>query len=66
MMPTISYDSNDVFLTLVPANLVGNLPQGASQNVVNVANALTAANVGTPSLAFQNLFNLSPANSHRR
>ena len=61
MMPTLSYDNNDVFLTLVPANLVGNLPQGASQNVVNVANALTAANVGTPSLAFQNLFNLSPA-----
>ena len=61
MMPTLSYDANDVFLTLVPANLAANLPQGASQNVVNVANALTAANVGTPSLAFQNLFNLSPS-----
>jgi CSLREA domain-containing protein len=59
-MPVVSYDANDVFLTLAPANLAANLPPGAPQNDVNVANAITSANTGTPSLAFQNLFQLSP------
>jgi len=59
--PTLSYGDNDVFLTLVPANLAGNLPAGAPQNDINLANAITAANTGTPPLAFQNLFQLSSA-----
>jgi autotransporter-associated beta strand protein/T5SS/PEP-CTERM-associated repeat protein len=61
MMPTLSYDAHDVFLTLVPGNLAANLPAGAPQNDVNLANAITAANTGTPPLAFQNLFQLSPS-----
>ena len=59
-MPVVSYDANDVFLTLAPASLAANLPPGAPQNDVNVANAITSANTGTPPLAFQNLFQLSP------
>jgi len=59
-MPVVSYDASDVFLTLVPASLAANLPPGAPQNDINAANAITAANTGTPPLAFQNLFQLSP------
>ena len=65
MMPVVSYDANDVYLTLAPTSLLPHLPPGAPQNVVNVANGITAANLatpvgGTPPLAFQNLFNLTP------
>lgn len=60
MVPAVSYDANDVFLTLGPADLASSLPPGAPRNVVAVANAITAANVGTPPLAFQNLFDLPP------
>ena len=58
MIPTLSYDANDVFLTLVPANLASHLPAGAPLNDIRLANAITAVNFGTPPLAFQNLFNL--------
>jgi outer membrane autotransporter protein len=60
MMPVVSYDANDVYLTLAPASLTAKLPPGTPQNDVSVANAITAANVGTPPLAFQNLFQLPP------
>jgi autotransporter-associated beta strand protein len=58
MAPTLSYDANDIFLTLVPANLASHLPAGAPLNDIRLANAITAVNFGTPPLAFQNLFNL--------
>jgi uncharacterized protein with beta-barrel porin domain len=58
--PVISQDANDLFLTLAPASLVSLLPSGAPRNVENIANAITAANVGTPPLAIQNLFSLAP------
>lgn len=58
MTPTLSYDADDVFLTLVPANLASHLPAGAPLNDIRLANAITAVNFGTPPLAFQNLFNL--------
>jgi uncharacterized protein with beta-barrel porin domain len=58
--PFISKDTNDLFLTLAPASLVSLLPSGAPRNVENIANAITAANVGTPPLAIQNLFSLAP------
>jgi len=38
--------------------LASRLPPGSSTNATNVANAIDAANSGTPPLAFQNLFNL--------
>jgi len=58
--PVISQDANDLFLTLAPASLVSLLPSGVPRNVENIANAITAANVGTPPLAIQNLFSLAP------
>lgn len=58
--PTIAYDSNQIFLVLAPANLASHLPVGSSKNLENVARSIDAANVGTPPLAFQNLFNLAP------
>lgn len=58
MAPTLGSDANDVFLTLTPADLPSHLPAGASQNAINLANAITSVNIGTPPLAFQNLFNL--------
>ena len=56
--PIVSYDTDDVYLTLVPAML--HLPTGSPTNVTNVAAAIEAANTGTLPLAFQNLFNLPP------
>jgi uncharacterized protein with beta-barrel porin domain len=58
--PVISMDANDLFLTLAPASLVSLLPSGAPRNAENIASAITAANVGTPPLAIQNLFSLPP------
>ena len=58
MTPTLGYDANDVFLMLTPADLASHLPAGAPQNAINLADAITAVNFGTPPLAFQNLFNL--------
>jgi uncharacterized protein with beta-barrel porin domain len=58
--PTVTYDANDAFLVLAPAVLISQLPSGSPTNVTNVANAIDAANTGTPPLAFQNLFNLPP------
>jgi outer membrane autotransporter protein len=65
MMPVVLYGtgacpSNDVCITLTPANLLSFLPPGLSTNALNVANAINGANTGTPPLAFQNLFNLTP------
>ena len=65
MMPVVTYDADDVFLTLAPASLLPHLPPGTPQNDINVANAITIANLatplgGTPPPAFQNLFSLSP------
>ena len=60
MQAHVTYDAKDVFLDLVPLSLLSFLPAGASTNQVNVANAITGANTGTPPLAFQNLFSLSP------
>ncbi len=59
-VPTVAYDANDAFLVLAPAALNSHLPAGSRLNVRNVADAIDAANVGTPPLAFQNLFNLPP------
>jgi uncharacterized protein with beta-barrel porin domain len=56
--PVVTYDTDDVYLTLVPAML--HLPTGSPTNVTNVASAVEAANTGTLPLAFQNLFNLPP------
>ncbi len=56
--PIVTYDTDDAYLTLVPAML--HLPTGAPTNVTNVAAAVEAANTGTLPLAFQNLFNLPP------
>ncbi len=60
---TLSYDANDVYLTFgaAQANLVGLLPPGAPQNVVNVANAIDnfVNGGGTLPPQFSNLFNLS-------
>jgi uncharacterized protein with beta-barrel porin domain len=61
MTPTFSTDADDVFLTLHPADLVSHLPAGASGNTLAIAQAITAANVGTPPLAIQNLFALPPS-----
>jgi uncharacterized protein with beta-barrel porin domain len=58
--PTIAYASNGAFLVLAPASLGSRLPAGSSINVERVAIAIDSANVGTPPLAFQNLFNLPP------
>jgi autotransporter-associated beta strand protein len=58
MMPTLSYDAKDVYLTLIPADLSSHLPPAAPRNVISLAEAITAVNFGTPPLAFQNLFNL--------
>ncbi len=56
--PTVTYDANDAFLVLAPAALASRLPPGSPTNATNVADAIDAANSGTPPLAFQNLFNL--------
>jgi uncharacterized protein with beta-barrel porin domain len=61
MTPTFSTDADDVFLTLHPADLVSHLPAGASGNALAIAQAITAANVGTPPLSIQNLFALPPS-----
>lgn len=58
--PTVTYDAKDAFLVLVPASLTSHMTLGSPTNVTNVASAIDAANSGTPLLAFQNLFNLTP------
>jgi uncharacterized protein with beta-barrel porin domain len=58
--PTISYDFNGAFIVLTPAMLGSHLPSGSSTNASNVARAIDSANVGTPPLAFQDLFSLPP------
>ncbi len=60
---TLSYDADDVYLTLNFQSLASLLPPGAPVNVINVANAInTGLNSGvTPPAGFTNLFNLSPA-----
>jgi autotransporter-associated beta strand protein len=57
---TVSYDAHDVFITLSQAFI--SMPVSASGNAKGVANALNAY-IADPPLppAFQNLFNLSPA-----
>ena len=57
---TVSYDANDVFITLSQAFIT--MPVSASGNAKGVANALNAY-IADPPLppAFQNLFNLTPA-----
>jgi uncharacterized protein with beta-barrel porin domain len=60
MQANITYDANDVFLNLTPASLLSFLPAGSTINALNVANGITAVNVGTPPVQFQNLFNLPP------
>jgi autotransporter-associated beta strand protein len=57
---TVSYDANDVFVTLSQAFIT--MPVSASSNARGVANALNAY-ITDPPLppAFQNLFNLSPS-----
>jgi autotransporter-associated beta strand protein/T5SS/PEP-CTERM-associated repeat protein len=59
---TISYDANDVFITLSQALLGPQLPPGLNSNQTNVANAINNfINAGgTLPPAFQNLFFLSP------
>jgi uncharacterized protein with beta-barrel porin domain len=59
---TLTYDANDVFLTFKNGALTPVLPPGSPQNVVNVAGAIDSfiSTGGTPPLAFQNLFNLTP------
>ncbi len=60
---TISYDANDVFITLSQALLGSQLPPGLNANQTNVANAINNfINAGgTLPPAFQNLFYLSPS-----
>ena len=59
----LSYDADDVFMTVQNGALVPLLPPNPPQNVLNVANAIdTAIQSGvTPPTGFQNLFNYSPA-----
>lgn len=62
---TLTYDANDVFLTLgagAPSKLTSLLPPGAPTNVVNVAGAVDnfTGGGGTLSGGFQGLFNLAP------
>jgi autotransporter-associated beta strand protein len=65
LTPTLSYDANDVFLTLLgPAGpLLLTLPSGLSGNQQNVGNAINAFinSGGTLPSGFQNLFNFTPA-----
>ena len=59
----LSYDADDVFLTVQNGALVPLLPPNPPQNVLNVANAIdNAIQSGvTPPPGFQNLFNYTPA-----
>ena len=58
----LSYDAEDVFMTVQNGALVPLLPPNPPQNVLNVANAIDTAiqNGVTPPLGFQNLFSYSP------
>src|SRR5262249_19329897 len=56
---TLSYDSNDVFLSFVAESLADLLPPGAPQNAVNVANAIDRFGNNLP-LGFQSIFTLPP------
>ena len=59
----LSYDADDVFMTVQNGALVPLLPPNPPQNVLNVANAIDTAiqNGVTPPPGFQNLFNYTPA-----
>ena len=61
--PSPSYDTNDVYLTLVANSLLPFLPSNRSIDQKNVANAVdTFMTAGGPlPTGFQNLFNLSPS-----
>jgi outer membrane autotransporter protein len=63
IIPTLSYDAHDVFLTLTQASVSSLLPPGSPTNQQNVANAINAFinSGGVLPPGFQNLFNLSPA-----
>ncbi len=60
--PVLSYDSNDVFLTLDAATLTPLLPPGATLNEREVAGAIDTFILGggTVPPGFQNIFNFSP------
>jgi len=57
----LSYDADDAYLTFAPSNLLAQLPPGAPQNVINVANAIDSFinNGGALPSQFSDLFNLS-------
>ena len=58
---TLSYDADDVYLTLALNSLLPLLPPGAPQNVVNVANGIdNFINDGALPPQFANLLNLTP------
>jgi outer membrane autotransporter protein len=61
--PQLSYDANDVYLTLVANSLTPFLPSGLSTNQQSVADAINAFinSGGTLPAGFQNLFNLTSA-----
>ena len=58
----LSYDLNDVYLTVENGSLLSLLPPGAPINVINVANGIDTAiqNGVTPPPGFANLFNYTP------
>ena len=60
---TLSYDADDVFLSVTYNSLTSLLPPNPPQNVLNVANGIENAiqNGVTPPAGFQNLFNYTPA-----
>ena len=60
---TLSYDMDDVFLSVTYNSLISLLPPNPPQNVLNVANGIENAiqNGVTPPAGFQNLFNYTPA-----
>jgi hypothetical protein len=61
LTPTLSYDANDVFLTLL-GTIALTLPSGLLINQQNVGNAINAFinSGGTLPAGFNNLFNLTP------
>jgi outer membrane autotransporter protein len=60
--PVISYDANDVFLTLDAATVTSLLPPGATVNVRNLAGGLDSFILGGGTLppGFLNIFSFSP------
>jgi hypothetical protein len=59
----LSYDANDVFLTVQNGSLLPLLPPGAPINVINIANGIdnAIANGAPIPAGFQNIFNFTPA-----